>query len=58
MDYGPVDALKELSYRTYGKDREEVEADIRRKFDAAYGKKPALDPLAIPNLPDPSSLYQ
>ena len=58
FDHGRVDALKELSYRTYGKDREEVEAEIRRKFDAAYGKKSTLDPLAPPNLPDPSSLYQ
>jgi hypothetical protein len=34
MDYSGVDELKELSYRAYGKDREEVEAEIRRKFDA------------------------
>ena len=32
VDYTKVDALKELSYATYGKDREEVEAEIRRKF--------------------------
>ncbi len=51
MDYSKVEALKELSYRTYGVDREEVEAETRRKFDASYGK-PA------PALPDPSSLYQ
>lgn len=57
FDFSHVDALKELSYRTYGKDREEVEADIRRKFDAAYGKKPA--PAANPlDLPDPASLYK
>ncbi|MDZ4227193.1 MAG: TraM recognition domain-containing protein [Patescibacteria group bacterium] len=60
MDYGNIDAMKELSYRTYGKDREEVEADIRRKFDAAYGRKPAGEPsgLDMSGLPDPSSLYQ
>jgi hypothetical protein len=54
MDYGRVDALKELSYRTYGKDREEVEAETRRKFDAAYGKKLAPGPLDVH---DPASLY-
>ena len=64
MDYGPVDALKELSYKTYGKDRQEVEDDINRKFDAAYGRKPAPapNPLAPPeaglDLPNPTSLYQ
>ena len=57
MDYGPVDALKELSYKTYGKDRQEVEDDINRKFDAAYGKKPAVEPNPL-DLPNPTSLYQ
>ncbi|MEY4747639.1 MAG: hypothetical protein RLZZ416_688 [Candidatus Parcubacteria bacterium] len=56
FDYSKVDALKELSYLAYGKPREEVEAEIRRKFDAAYAKKPAApSPL---DLPDPASLYQ
>ncbi len=55
FDYSHVDAVKQLSYMTYGKDREEVEAETRRKFDAAYGKKPAPNPL---DLPDPASLYQ
>ena len=32
MDYSTTGALKELSYRTFGRDREEVEAEIRRKF--------------------------
>jgi hypothetical protein len=32
FDYTHVEALKELSYRTYGKAREEVEAETRRKF--------------------------
>ena len=65
MDYSGVEAIKELSYRTYGKDREEVEAEIRRKFDASYGPsahagKPApADPAVSPSgLPDPTSLYQ
>ncbi len=56
MNYDHLDAMKELSYRTYGKDREEVEAETRRKFDASYGKKPA--PSAEPDLPDVASLYQ
>ncbi len=56
MSYDHLDAMKELSYRTYGKDREEVEAETRRKFDAAYGKKPA--PTSDFNLPEASSLYQ
>lgn len=32
VDYRNVDDLKELSYLTYGRKREEVEAEIRRKF--------------------------
>jgi hypothetical protein len=32
IDYTRVDTLKELSYLTYGKDREEIEAGIRMKF--------------------------
>lgn len=34
-NYARVDALKELSYRTYGRDREMVESDMRRKFAQA-----------------------
>jgi len=59
FDFSKVPALKELSYRTYGKDREEVEAEMRKKFEASYGRAPAPDlanPLA--GLPDPASLYQ
>jgi hypothetical protein len=41
FDYSRVDALKQLSYTTYGKPREEVEADIRRKF--AQPSRPAMD---------------
>lgn len=51
-DYARVDAMKELSYQTYGKDREEVEAETRRKFDASYGRKPTPGPDL------PASLYQ
>jgi len=32
FDYAHVADLKELSYQTYGKAREEVEADIRKRF--------------------------
>jgi DNA helicase HerA-like ATPase len=32
IDYSRVETLKELSYLTYGKDREEIEAEIRIKF--------------------------
>ena len=42
FDYSRVDALKQLSYMTYGKDREEVEAEIRRKF--AQPSRPAMPP--------------
>ncbi|MDP3646133.1 MAG: TraM recognition domain-containing protein [bacterium] len=51
MDYAKVDSLKELSYRTYGRPREDVENEIRAKFDASYGKKPVEE---VP----PSPLYQ
>lgn len=54
MHYEHLDAMKELSYRTYGKDREEVEAETRRKFDAAFGKKPAPGGFDIPG----ASLYE
>ena len=56
MDFSTVDAMKELSYRTYGKDREEVEAETRRKFDAAYGKKPPMSPPLRLEVPDTGSL--
>jgi hypothetical protein len=44
FDYSRVEALKELSYQTFGKPREEVEAEIRRKFDPSFGRKP-VDPM-------------
>ncbi len=40
MDHSITPGLKELSYRTYGRDREEVESEMRKKFDASYGAKP------------------
>jgi len=47
FDYSRVDPLKQLSYMTYGKPREEVETEVRRKFDASYGMKTA-QPTDIP----------
>lgn len=47
MNYERAEPLKELSYRVYGRPREDVEDEIRAKFDAAYGKKPA-PPAASP----------
>lgn len=32
LDFSHVDALKELSYRTYGRDRAEIEAEIKAKY--------------------------
>ena len=51
FDYAGLDELKELSYMTYGKPREEVEAEIRRKFGQVDAPKKF-------DVPDPSSLYQ
>ena len=48
MNYENVAALKELSYTTYGRPREEVEEEIRIKFDASYGKKPAAEAPSTP----------
>jgi hypothetical protein len=36
FDYAHVEDLKELSYQTYGKAREEVEAETRRKFEGSF----------------------
>lgn len=56
FDYSKLPDLKQLSYLTYGRPREDVEAEIRRKFDASYGKpQSAVDPFALPN---PATLYQ
>lgn len=51
FDYGSVDALKQLSYQAYGKDRKEVEDEIHRKFDASYGRKPAEPGVTAPLVP-------
>ena len=59
FDFSIVPGIKELSYRTYGRDREEVEAEMNKKFEASYGK-PATPNLgaALAGLPEPASLYQ
>ncbi|QQG38174.1 MAG: ATP-binding protein [Candidatus Kaiserbacteria bacterium] len=56
FDFSNVETLKQLSYETFGRAREEVEAEIRKKFDASYGQKaPASDPFAPPDFaPHPS----
>ena len=41
FDFSHVDSLKELSYRTYGRDREEVEAEVSERFAT---KKPVPAP--------------
>lgn len=51
MDYAKVDPIKEISYQTYGRPREQVEDEVRAKFDASYGKKPAAEA-------PPTPLYQ
>ncbi len=55
FDHTKTEALKELSYRTYGKPREEVEAEVQRKF--GQGPKPPTPPSPF-DLSDPASLYQ
>ena len=58
FDFSGVPAIKDLSYTTYGRDREDVEAEIRKKFEASYGKIPGSPPDLLGGLPDPTSLYQ
>ncbi len=41
FDYSRLDEMKQLSYDTYGRDREEVEADVQRKF--APTPRPVID---------------
>jgi hypothetical protein len=52
FDYSHVEDLKELSYQTYGKAREEVEAETRRKFQEplASGIDARSSQLQGPNL--------
>lgn len=60
FDFSRVSDIKNLSYQTYGRDREEVEAEMRKKFEASYGRpqNPSDIGGALGGLPDPSSLYQ
>ena len=64
FDFSRVPALKELSYRTFGRDRGEVEAEMRAKFAplSPPARPAALPPMPdfppMPPLPDPSTLYQ
>lgn len=51
FDYSRVDIMKKLSYEIYGRSREEVEENVRKKFEASYGPRSIA--------PDASaSLYQ
>jgi len=45
IDYSRVDALKELSYQTYGRPREEIEADIHKKY--GIEKAPQSSPFSL-----------
>ncbi|MDO8482005.1 MAG: TraM recognition domain-containing protein [bacterium] len=51
FDFSRVNAMKELSYATYGRDREEVEAEVRRKFAMQ------TEPSAL-TTENPAPLYQ
>ncbi|MBV9159422.1 MAG: TraM recognition domain-containing protein, partial [Candidatus Kaiserbacteria bacterium] len=53
FDYSRIDPLKQLSYETFGRPREEIEAEIRRKFGQAEERKP-LDYSGL----DPASIFQ
>lgn len=46
LNYGGVESLKDLSYRLYGRPREEIEAEIRRKY-APQIDRPIPSPLNI-----------
>jgi hypothetical protein len=45
LDFSQVDALKELSYRTYGRDRAEIEGEIQKKYAGNPAMEDAFDPL-------------
>jgi hypothetical protein len=45
-DYAVVDMLKKMSYEAYGRDREEVEAEIRARYQPAAPDPRAMDPFA------------
>lgn len=48
FDHSGVDALKEMSYSQYGRPREEVEAEVRRKFGfQAQTPDPVPSPLNV-----------
>ncbi|HWO07596.1 MAG TPA: TraM recognition domain-containing protein [Candidatus Paceibacterota bacterium] len=43
FNYAHVDSLKELSYRTYGRDREEVEEEVRERYATKANANPLPD---------------
>jgi hypothetical protein len=44
VDYSRVEMLKELSYRTYGRSREEVEGEIQKKYAPEPVRQPTPSP--------------
>jgi hypothetical protein len=50
FDFSKVDSLKELSYRTYGRDREEVEAEVQARYAPEPAMGDVFDPL-MPTMP-------
>lgn len=44
LDFSNVDSLKELSYRTYGRDREEVEEEVQERYAPKKKAAPAATP--------------
>lgn len=47
FDHSRTDALKELSYRSFGRPREEIEAEIRAKYGAGAPDQPVRSPFAV-----------
>jgi hypothetical protein len=45
FDFSRVDALRELSYRTYGRDRAEIEEEIKKKYAGDPSMMDTFDPL-------------
>ncbi len=47
LDMSHIDAIKELSYKTYGTPREEVESDIRRRFGIGAPNVAVKSPISV-----------
>jgi hypothetical protein len=55
LDYSQIEALKEYSYKTYGKPREQIEQEIRDRFNPPPPKPIAK---AIPDIAEELSSYE